>query len=46
MSGTSQAEKQTGLRAVLAICATLSAVSALWTYAFTKETRDIPDNAK
>lgn len=39
--GTSDSEKNQGLVVVLAICAALGALGTVWTWVFTKETRDI-----
>jgi hypothetical protein len=40
--GTDAAGKNKGLQVVLAICAGLGALGAVWTWIFTAETRDIP----
>jgi len=40
--GTDTAGKNKGLQVVLAICAGLGALGAVWTWIFTAETRDIP----
>ena len=40
--GSDDAGKNKGLQVVLAICAALGALGAVWTWVFTAETRDIP----